>query len=264
MATPTYPVGLVRNQGEQLSLSTTLALLGIPPNMYQAKLYVPTSDFRLHVNPAIKSVLFFDASNSDGTRWKDQWRNTTDRDTATGTGTNMNSATTSDFLYICVEEPVGGIYVTIGNANGNAATLTAAYRKNDDTWASVTATDGTASGGATFGQTGNITWTTPTDWRRAILGGGSGIFAPNAITDGRYDADAPGIEGHWLRFSWSAAFDASTSVTELYTNNRDTTRGYYYAGKEYFFSFDLRRVGSIEAVLASGTATMDVTWIRTF
>lgn len=255
MATPTYPVGLHRNQGEQLSLSTTIAILGIPPDYHQAKIYVPLTAFRLHINPAIKAVRFYDASASAGARWLDEWRNTTDRDTATGTGSDMNSMTTSDFLYMCFEEPVGGVRATIGNANANAGTMTATYRKNDDTWATLTITDGTASGGAPIAVTGNITWTTPTDWKRTSLDVNTGIFANTEL-------DAPGTEGHWVRFAISAAADSTTSITELASINRDTSRGYYYAGIEYYISFDLRKAGSIEAILASGTDTMDITWMR--
>lgn len=255
MATPTYPVGLVRVQGEQLSLSTTIAILGIPPNMHQAKLYVPTSDFRLHLNPRINDVRFYDASATAGSRWKSEVVNLTDRDTATGTGSDMNSMTTSDFLYMCFEEPVGGVRATIGNANANAATMTATYRKNDDTWASLTITDGTASGGAPLAVTGNITWTTPTDWKRTSLAVPTGIF-------GLTETDAPGVDGHWVRFAIDAAADSTTSITELASINRDTSRGYFYSGVEYSFSFDLRRLGAIEAILGSGTATMDITWSR--
>lgn len=260
MATPTYPVGAHRIQGETLALSTAAAYLGIPPDYHQAIIYVPLTAFRLHLNPAIKAVRFYDASASSGARWLDEWRNTTDRDTATGTGSDMNSMTTSDFLYMCFEEPTGGVRVTIGNANANASTMTATYRKNDDTWASVTITDGTISGGAALGQTGNVTWTVPTDWKRATLGGGNGVVdaAPNIHAE----LDTPGTDGHWIRFALSAAADSTTSITELASINRDTSRGYFNAGTEYNLSFDLRKTGAIEAILASGTDTMNITWIR--
>ena len=256
-----YPAGAIRVQGETLSLSSTLASLGAPRNAYQAILYNPATDFRLHLNPAIVAVLFYDASNSAGARFESAsgsgvslTQDLTDRDTGTGTGTAMDSSTTSDFLYVCLSDVSGGLRAVIGSANGSAAGLDVEYRKNDDTWAALADTDGTDSGGATLAVTGSITWTAPTDWKRAILGGPSGIVT---------DADAPPIEGFWLRLSWDAALDSDTEIDEIWALNKNTSRGYFRAGKEYELSLDRRNVGALEAALASGTDTLEVTWIVT-
>src|SRR3990167_5144430 len=255
-----YPVGLIRTPGEPLALSSTVASLGIPPNAYQALLYNPSTDFRLHLNPAILAVVFYDVSNSAGARYEQSsgsgvsLRNDlTDRDTATGTGTAMDAMATGDFLYVCTSDIVGGFRVVIGSANGEAATVAATYRKNDDTWAALTETDGTTAGGASLGQTGSITWTAPTDAKRAVLGGSSGIFT---------DADAPPIEGFWWRFAFDIALGADVEIDELWTLNKDTSRGYFRAATEYAVSFDRRTIGAIEAALAVGTDTLQITWMR--
>ena len=66
-----------------------------------------------------------------------------------------------------------------------------------------------------------------------------------------------------MRLSWDEALDSDTEITEIWTLSNDTNRGYYRAGQEYGLSFDRSRVGAIEAVLASGTDTMQLTWVRT-
>lgn len=259
-----YPVGVKSTPGETLALSSTLASLGVPVNAYQVILYDPSVDFRLALNPAIIAVRFYDASNSAGARFESESGSTasgllsdlTDRDTATGTGTALDSSTTSDYLYLCTTDVIGGLHVVIGSANGTAATtIIVEYRKNDDTWASLTETDGTASGGIALAQTGAITWTAPTDAKQAFLGGPNSPIAT--------DTDAPAVFGYWWRVTWDEALDSDTEIDEIWTLNKATDRGYFRAGVEYPISLDRRNVGAIEAILASSTDTMQVTWLRT-
>ena len=251
---------MTREQGETLSLSTTLASLGIPPAYHQAIIYVPSTDFRLHVNPAIKAVKYYDASNAAGARFEASGTTTNgltldlvDRDTATGTGTAMDAGATGDRLYVCFADIVGGMRATMGSNNSAASgTLTAEYW-NGTTFSALTiGTDGTNDGTRTLSQTGSISWTVPTDWKSASLRG------DGAVTD----VDGPPESGFWARFIWSTALSADVEIDELWSLNRDTTRGYYRLGQEYLFSFDRRIVGSVELVLAAGTDTAELTWVR--
>ena len=107
-------------------------------------------------------------------------------------------------------------------------------------------------GTRTLAQTGSITWTVPTTWKSASLQG------DRVVTD----VDAPPESGFWARFIWSTALSATVEIDELWSLNRDTTRGYYRLGQEYLFSFDRRSVGSFEMVLASGTDTAEITYVR--
>jgi hypothetical protein len=257
----TYPVGATRVQGETLALSTAAAVLGIPPNVHQLLVYNPATDFRLHLNPAIIDIVFFDESGAAGSEYitasslTTLFNDLTDRNTGTGSGTTLDAATTSDFLYICLAEPVAGLRVTIGAANGDSSVMTGEYRKNDDTWAGLSITDGTASGGDTLAQTGNITWTAVTDWKRASLTGPQGIVT---VPDG-----PGGTSGHWMRLSFGTALDADTEVTEIWPMSNDSSRGYFRAGQEYTFSISRRVVGAIEMLVAAGTDTAELTWVRT-
>lgn len=262
MAQATYPVGATRTQGEQLALTTSLASLGIPPNYHQARLYVPSTDFRLHLNPALVDIVFYDASADAGSRYKrvgststtNLLQDLTDRDTATGSGTLLDLATTSDFLYVCFYDIAGGMRIVMtASVNAQANNMAGGYRKNDDTWTALTVTDGTDTG-ASLAQSGSVTWTVPTDWKADKLGGPGGIAS---------DADAPVHYGFWARFSWNAAMGADVEIAEIWSLNKDTNRGYYRLGIEEHLSLDRQRVGAIEAILASGSDTMDITWVRT-
>lgn len=255
MGTPTYPVGIKRIQGETLALTTTLASLGFPANYHQALLYSPSADFRMHINPALLGAYFYDASAAQGSRFVNLLSNLTDRDTSTGSGTSMNAMQTGDFIYLAFPEPVGGVRFTVGNANAVASTPTAAFSAGGSTWTSLTiSTDGTSSGGATFAVTGSMVWTTPTTWQNTNL----------AVALGLLDIDnVPSFNAHWLRIAVSAAQTNPTSITEVWSLNRDTSRGYFRLGQEYMLSLDRRLEGAFEAVLAAGTSTLEVTWVRT-
>jgi len=270
MAGPVYPVGATRIEGETLSLSTTLASLGLLPQVHQLILYNPAADFRLHLNPALVGVQYYDASASSGSRFVDDGsanslvQDLSDRASGTGTGTVMDSGTTSDFLYFCFSDVVSGLRVTMKAANGTVSTLTGEYRKNDDTWASLSVTDGTRTGGnTTLGQTGSITWTEVTDWKATSL---SELLTN---TGGTPDGNSPpgndpsGTYGYWMRLSWSVALDSDTEIQEVWSLNKNTSRAYFRAGQEYGVSLDRRAIGAFEAILASGSDTLEVNYMRT-
>ena len=250
----TYPVGVTRTPGETLALSTTVASLGIPPNVHQAILYNPSVDFRLHWNPRILDATFYDASASVGARYIDLTNSLLDRDTSTGTGSTMNSMTTSDFLYVCVTDVISGVRVTIGNTNtGSANTLKGEYWNGS--WTNLSVTDNTSDATRTLNASATVTWTAPTDW---LAKGFQSLDTDIANTD------RPVTNGFWLRFSVvTASLDSSTSITELWTLNRDTNRGYFRAAVEYPISINRTLVGALEAILAAGTDTLQVTWVRT-
>jgi hypothetical protein len=250
-----YPVGATRVEGETVATSTTRASVGIPAEYHQAIIYQASTDFRLHLNPAVLDVVYYD--NSATSKWvmggstSSLRVDLSDRSSGTGTGTVMDSGTTTDRLYICLSEPVGGLYVDVKAVNGNSSTLAAHYYNGSSFAAVSSLSDGTASGGATFAQDGVVTFTAPTDWRSGSL------------FDQVSDRSAPGTNGYWLRLSWGSALDSDTEIQNLWSINKDTSRGYYRANQEYLFSFDRRAVGALEAVVAADTGTLQITWIRT-
>ena len=260
----TYPAGLVKTYGEPLALSTTIASVGIPPGYQQVVLYSPSTDFRAHFNPAIKDIVFFNSAAASGSRFEYRGSSLsllsslTDRDSATGSGTTLDSMlVTADFLYVCFDSPVAGFYVNVKSANSTTNTMKVEYYKNDSTWTNLSITDNTDTG-ASLAQDGTVTWTAVTDWGVAHIRDALETQATPLTTD-----DLSNTSGFWLRISFTTGgLDADTEIEEIHALSNDTNRGYYLAGVPYNVSLDRRAVGAIEAILAGGTDTLQITWSR--
>lgn len=89
----------------------------------------------------------------------------------------------------------GALAVLTGTRNAAASVLTVKY-SGPTGWTTLSATDGTASGGATFAQSGRITWEAPADWQRQRLNG-------------------TGDEFFWIELSVSAVLTAGTTATQV-------------------------------------------------
>lgn len=270
MAQATYPAPVLKIIGDTLALSTTAGFFQFLPKAYQFNLFCPTTAFRLSLCPAIKDVNFYDASASLGSRFVKNGSNSslkndlTDKASGTGTGTVLDSMQTDDFLYVCLSDVVGGVHFTIKSANGTSSTIQATYW-DGSAWAALTEADNTDSGGATLAVTGSITFTAPTDWVRAILGGANGILRDDnslradvgPVIDVRYE-DPSMAEGHWIRFAVGTALDSDTEVEELMSVNRGDSRGRFRSDTEISLSVDRRFVGNFEIVSASVTPTLEI------
>lgn len=187
-----YPAGVTGISGETLSLTNALASLGIPGiETKQAILYAPSVDFRLHINPAIRRAYFYDHSAANNARFTDLTRVLTDR-TATGTGTTLDSLQTTDSLFICFSDVVGGMYVDMtASVNASASLITGNYW-NGTAWTDSSVTDATvASSGKSLGQDGSITFTAPTTWLRSRFNQKNSYKAnqPFIIVDSVIDTD---------------------------------------------------------------------------
>lgn len=103
----------------------------------------------------------------------------------------------TDRLYIGAAWGFDGLAAVLtGTRNAVASVLTVKY-SGPAGWTTLTATDGTAStGGATFAQSGRITWTQPTDWQRQRLNG-------------------TGDEYFWIELSVSVALTAGVTATQM-------------------------------------------------
>ena len=149
------------------------------------------------------------------------------QDGAAGTVVTLSSLDTlanGDFLLVGSHLPFRGVDADMtASVNANASVLTAKYRKTDDTWTDITATDGTVSAGKTFAQDGQITWTVPTDWAKKTL---REIASP-----------APGLALpyldeplYWTRWEVSAALDSSVTAQAMLALNRSTAYAELPAG----------------------------------
>ena len=191
------------------------------------------------------------------------------QDGSTATTLSMHSfdtAANGDFVYVGSPLPFRGVRVTIGNTNSvGASTLTVKYWQDaaTDAWTTITATDGTASGGDTFGVTGNVTWTVPTDWLKKslmeisdylVLQGSTAeiAMARNLASQIFY------VPLFWTRWETSAAFDSTVTATEMQAMNRSTTYDELLENEiqEQVVHRGVSGVGCVEALTDAGTANL--------
>ena len=122
----------------------------------------------------------------------------------------------SDFLLIGSHLPFRGVQVDVGtDVNAVANALTAAYwdlGSGVGTWTSLSATDGTASGGASLAIDGAVTWTVPGEsrWKPTAL---KDVYpTESAAWRQNYFYDYP---LYWTRWVWSVALSAAVDLLQL-------------------------------------------------
>jgi hypothetical protein len=98
---------------------------------------------------------------------------------------------------------------------------------NGSAWASLAITDGTASGGATFAQSGDITWTVPTTWvadnlPNTLVQGFRQFTPPLPPSQWRAYNGVAQFKLFWARFTVSAALTAATAANTMFAYNRST------------------------------------------
>lgn len=119
--------------------------------------------------------------------------NAIDGDATTTISISLNAG---QYFYVGSRRAFGRLTFDFGGTvNANAATMTVQYVDGANNWQTLTISDGTASGGATWAQDGTITWTIPADW------------------------DSNGLVGttrmYWVRLTPSANLTASVVINEI-------------------------------------------------
>ena len=257
------PLGEVRIAGAAngVALTTTAAFTSLPRGTEYVSIIprnaVTAVVYRYMLNPYLTVFKTTDALLT-AAAITEASADVQDGDTATSIDlSSLGAAAAGDFVYIGSHVPIRGIRIIIGDTNSTASVMTVKYRKSDDTWADITATDGTASAGATFAQTGNITWTVPTD---AIARSLQAISVTDAAT-----VLAVALQPwfmvkpmYWYRIEVSVALDASVTVTGMQSMNRSTA--YAELPVDVGDSFRIAQVpggtGCIEALTDAGTANL--------
>ena len=133
--------------------------------------------------------------------------------TAVITFGGMNTSANGDYIFVGSHLPFRGVAVDIGTVNSVTNTLTVEYW-NGSSWPSISATDGTTSGGATFAVDGNVTWTIPGAWQSGNL---------HDAMNTRYSGGVHSPSYFWTRWSVSAQLTAGTTVLQMRPLNRATT-----------------------------------------
>lgn len=179
------------------------------------------------------------------------------QDKLTTTSVDFNSfgvAASGFYIYVGSWTQFSGVDIDIQNTNsGSATTLTVKYRKSDNTWADITATDNTAAASKSFAQDGTVTWTMPTDWIAARL------FDTG---DTKLNLGVGREELFWTRWEVSVVFDSTVSANSFTAIPSSTVYAELPAGvgREHSITFG-GASGSISAIQArtdAGTANLIV------
>lgn len=162
---------------------------------------------------------------------------------------SIGTAAQGDFLYVGSHVPFAGVEIDVDAANGTASVITVKYRKSDNTWADISATDGTISAGKSMAVDGSVTWTVPTDWVTARLFDTTDTLANFGIGK---------TELYWTRWEWSAALDSSTTLDSMIAINRSTVYHEIPSGMAWQEAVTVGPGGisSIQAKTDAGTANL--------
>ena len=127
---------------------------------------------------------------------------------------SLDTYANSDAVYIGAHVPFRGLAVDVSAAVNASASVLTAYYWNGSAWTDTSASDGTASGGATFAQDGDITWTVPTAWTTTSLAKANGLAASSGLA-------SPDL--YWIQLRVSAALDSSTTLSSIIAMPRSTS-----------------------------------------
>ena len=197
-------------RGETLTLAATGSIgfaqvRNIPPGMNVLEVHPVSATIEallLAFGPKILRVFLHRPATSTAlARFIDLTDALVDRNTASLSP--LSGMASTDFLYVCLAQSARGLAVDVSDANAIAAVATWSYLDVADTWTSLSATDGTASGGATLAVDGLVTWTVPNPalWVSRELPVSLGAPFP--------------ARGYWLRLTVDATLTLPTTLGEL-------------------------------------------------
>jgi hypothetical protein len=232
-------VGTTRNyartEGEGVALATSVAtgtVLNKPPWAEVAEIVMSANGVKYAFCPRIRKAWFF-----NGSTYADSTAAVEDKNLATHLG--PDAMTSSGFVYVGADDPFRGINVTMdgSNKNSNSSTMTVSYY-NGSSWASASASDGSASGGATLAQSGLITWTVPTDWERVAVNGLNLDF--------------------WVRISVNNTLSATVEIEEMSLLYRNTNYAQHNGTATLDLSWNNDLVGGLELLSTASTPTAHI------
>lgn len=239
MGVRTYSQPVVEFHGEALTTGTAVLAVGIPPGCNEV-MFNGAAAHRVQFGPRL---VFMGKTTDNAATFTNYTAEVTDRDTATvAVLSGLDIAANGDYWYLVSDRKFAGATITMGSAvNGTASVMTGYYWNG--AWTNATITDGTANGGATLAQTGNITFTPAADWVKTDLGPYKNVYV--------------------IRFQVSVALDASTEIAEvaLHCYITNAAYGYFALTTDYVMGIDVSETGSLCAS-AAAPSTLNVTWMR--
>jgi hypothetical protein len=159
-------------------------------------------------------------------------------------------------LWVGSPVPFRGVKVVLVGANANASALTGKYW-NGSAFVDASITDGTTTGGKTFGQSGDITFTVPSAWSRSTIEDILAVVGPPLAAGPFANSKVP---LYWMRFEVSAAMSATVTASSILAYNRSTA----YAELESEMAWSSRMfkglggISCVEAKVNAGTGNLMV------
>lgn len=257
MATEVYsgPLGEVRaasTAGGGTALTTTAGLIVLPDGAKHVFLTPRNFSTAVVVKFALNPYLVVMKTADDLVTVTDYSQNAQDASTATDvTLSSLGTAAQADYVFVGAHLPFRGVTIDVDAANGTASVLTVKYWTGS-AWTDISATDGTAAGGASLAQDGNVTWTMPTDWAKATLRAINSPSPGNVIY-----ANTP---LYWTRWQFSGGLDSSTTQNSWVALNRSTVYAELVSGQSFEERVN-KGVGgfaAVEALTDAGTANLIV------
>ena len=241
------------------ALSTTKSLILFPKGTQFAALRPQTFVVGVVAKIAVLPFLSVLRTNDDlATAAVDDSDRAQDGDGATHvTLSSLPTLANGGFVLMGAIRPFRGVAVTMdAQVNGNPSVLTVQYW-NGSAWTDIGATDGTANAGATFGQTGDVTWTVPTAWKRTALVEIPALRAKALASIPGPHAQEPLM---WTRWTVSAALDAATLVDAMVALARSTAYAELQSGQDHelYVRPGIGGNAGIEALTNAGTAKLMV------
>jgi len=94
-----------------------------------------------------------------------------------------------DAVFVCCPIRADALTWTVTAANGTAAVMQGHYWKNTSAWTTLSITDNTIVSSCTLGQSGTMTWTSPTDEIPRLMFGTYGFWYRFSLASGDLDAE---------------------------------------------------------------------------
>ena len=250
------PLGEIRaasTAGTGTALTTTAAFIHIPSGtnhlFLEGRNYVTAVAAQVLLNPYLHILQTTNGLTAASTMDVSEAA----QDGTTTTVITLNSYSTAanlDFVYIGSHLPFAGVSIDVQNTNSTGSVLTVKYW-NGTAWTDITATDNSASGGATLAVDGTVTWAVPTDWTRtSLLGAGDTTLTLPGYTEQKY----------WTRWEFSVTLDSTVSLNSIVAINRSTVYMDMVAGRALDLSVTKGKdgIGCVQARTDAGTANLIV------
>lgn len=247
------------------ALTTTAAIVGFPNGTSHVSLVARNFSTAVVVKFALNPYLHI-IKTVDGLATVTDFSAAGQQNPAS-TGINLDAFSTLanlDALYIGAFTPFRGVAVTMSaSVNAVASVLSIDYWNGSIFTAVSGGSDGTASAGKTFAQTGNITWTVPTDWTKALLPQAVNPALTAAQANQAINTDDGRVPRFWARFSVSATLSANTKPNTMFALNRSTAYAEMVSDSLIQFSTQVKGtdpdgIACVEALTDAGTANLIV------